>query len=70
MISAPQKSAGKTTVSLGILHNLVEDGMNVQSFKKGPDYIDPMWLKLASGSDCHNLDPYLMGDKGCLDSYL
>ena len=70
MISAPQKSAGKTTLSLGILHNLVEDGMSVQSFKKGPDYIDPMWLKLASGSDCHNLDPYLMSEKGCLDSYL
>ena len=69
MISAPQKSAGKTTVSLGIMHNLVEDGVSIQSFKKGPDYIDPMWLKLASGSDCHNLDPYLMGDKGCLDSF-
>jgi len=69
MISAPQKSAGKTTVSLGIIHNLVEDGVSIQSFKKGPDYIDPMWLKLASGSDCHNLDPYLMGDKGCLNSF-
>ena len=69
MISAPQKSAGKTTVSLGIMHNLVEDGVSIQSFKKGPDYIDPMWLKLASGNDCYNLDPYLMGDKGCLDSF-
>ena len=69
MISAPLKSAGKTTVSLGIIHNLVEDGVSIQSFKKGPDYIDPMWLKLASGSDCHNLDPYLMGDKGCLNSF-
>ena len=69
MISAPQKSAGKTTVSLGIIHNLVEDGVSIQSFKKGPDYIDPMWLKLASGNDCYNLDPYLMGDKGCLDSF-
>ena len=70
MISAPQKSAGKTTVSLGILNNLVEDGISVKSFKKGPDYIDPMWLKLASGSDCHNLDPYLMGNKGCIDTFV
>ncbi|MBC8259469.1 MAG: hydrogenobyrinic acid a,c-diamide synthase (glutamine-hydrolyzing) [SAR324 cluster bacterium] len=70
MISAPHKSAGKTTISLGILHNLVEEGLSVQSFKKGPDYIDPMWLKQASGHDCHNLDPYLLGQTGCLDSFV
>ena len=69
LISAPQKSAGKTTVSLGILHNLQQEGVKVQSFKKGPDYIDPMWLKLASGTECHNLDPYLLGEEGCLDSF-
>ena len=69
MISAPQKSSGKTIVSLGILHNLLEQGKSVQSFKKGPDYIDPMWLKLASGDECHNLDPYLMGAQGCLGSF-
>ena len=69
LISAPQKSAGKTTVSLGILNNLKQEGVNVKSFKKGPDYIDPMWLKLASGNECHNLDPYLMEAGGCLDSF-
>ena len=69
LISAPQKSAGKTTVSLGILNNLLKEGVNVKSFKKGSDYIDPMWLKLASGSECYNLDPYLMGAEGCLDSF-
>jgi cobyrinic acid a,c-diamide synthase len=69
MISATQKSSGKTIVSLGILHSLLEQGKSVQSFKKGPDYIDPMWLKLASGDECHNLDPYLMGAQGCLDSF-
>jgi cobyrinic acid a,c-diamide synthase len=34
--------------------------LTVQPFKKGPDYIDPMWLGRAAGHDCHNLDFYTM----------
>ncbi len=69
MISAPKKSSGKTIVSLGILNNFLEQGKSIQSFKKGPDYIDPMWLSLASKKKCYNLDPYLMGTMGCIDSF-
>jgi len=70
LLSAPQKSSGKTMVSLGILCHLAREGMAVTSFKKGPDYIDPMWHRLASGSECYNLDPYLMGRQGCIDSFV
>ncbi len=70
MISAAHKSSGKTLVSLGIVHNLVHDGIGVNSFKKGPDYIDPMWHKLATGRECRNLDPFLMGAEACLDSFV
>jgi len=60
LISAAHKSSGKTTITVGLCAALAAQGLAVQAFKKGPDYIDPMWLSQASGRDCFNLDPFLM----------
>ena len=60
MLSAAHKSSGKTIVTTGLCAALSAQGLAVQAFKKGPDYIDPMWLSQASGRACFNLDPYLM----------
>ncbi len=56
LISAAHKSSGKTTVSTGICAALHAGNKIVQPFKKGPDYIDPMWLSTAAQRNCYNLD--------------
>lgn len=60
VIGAPQGRSGKTTFTLGLLRALTRQGMGVQPYKKGPDYIDPSWLTAAAGVACRNLDPFFM----------
>jgi len=60
LISAAHKSSGKTTISIGLTAAITLRGKTVQPFKKGPDYIDPMWLGRAAKRPCYNLDFYTM----------
>jgi cobyrinic acid a,c-diamide synthase len=69
LVSAAHKSSGKTTVSIGLCAALSAQGQVVQAFKKGPDFIDPMWLTQASGRACFNLDPFLSSAQQITDCF-
>lgn len=68
-MGATRKSSGKTLVSIGLIAAFVQRGLNVQPFKKGPDFIDPRWLAAAAGRECHNLDFFMMGQEKILDNF-
>ncbi len=62
LVSAPASGTGKTTVMLGLLRALSEDGLTVQPFKSGPDYIDPAFHRAATGRASFNLDTWAMDE--------
>lgn len=63
LIAAASSGSGKTTVTLGILRALADQGIHVQPFKCGPDYIDPQYHAIACGVDSVNLDPWMNGEE-------
>lgn len=60
MIAAPRSGGGKTTVTLGLLAALREQGVRVGGAKTGPDYIDPAFHEAATGMPSFNLDSWAM----------
>ena len=60
LVAAGSSGSGKTTFTLGLLRALKRRGLAVQSFKCGPDYIDPKFHQLSSGRPSINLDLFMM----------
>jgi len=71
-IAGERSGVGKTTVTLALLAALKArspSSANVQSFKVGPDYIDPMFHSYITGLPCRNLDPVLTSESYVQDCF-
>ncbi|MCP2732266.1 cobyrinate a,c-diamide synthase, partial [Limnofasciculus baicalensis] len=69
VIAGERSGVGKTTVTLALLSSLSRKFCKVQSFKVGPDYIDPMFHTAVTGYPCRNLDPVLTSEKYAQDCF-
>jgi cobyrinic acid a,c-diamide synthase len=67
VIAAPSSGSGKTTITLGLLRLLRNQGVKVTSGKAGPDFIDPQFHTLALAKECVNFDPWGMREELLLD---
>lgn len=70
VVSATHSGAGKTTVTRALLAALKARGLEVQPFKIGPDFIDPMYHSAIVGRPSINLDFWMMGEAGIRDAFL
>jgi cobyrinic acid a,c-diamide synthase len=70
IIAGTHSGCGKTTIASGIMAALTARGMKVQPFKVGPDFIDPSHHTRICGRPSRNLDPFMMGERGCVETFL
>ncbi|HET8639717.1 MAG TPA: cobyrinate a,c-diamide synthase [Solirubrobacterales bacterium] len=69
IVSGTHSGAGKTTVTVSLIRQLREAGVDVQPFKLGPDFIDTAYLSQAAGRRAINLDLWMMGAEGVRRSF-
>ena len=60
VVGGTHSGCGKTTISLGLMAALKRQGVRVQGFKVGPDFIDPGLHRLISGKQSYNLDGWML----------
>ncbi|NMO16451.1 cobyrinate a,c-diamide synthase [Pyxidicoccus fallax] len=69
VIAGVASGVGKTTTVVALTRALRARGLQVATFKCGPDYLDPTFHASASGAPCHNLDGWMMGREAVVGTF-
>ncbi|MDG6223370.1 MAG: hydrogenobyrinic acid a,c-diamide synthase (glutamine-hydrolyzing) [Candidatus Bathyarchaeota archaeon] len=60
---------GKTTVATGLMGALIKKGLNIQTFKSGPDHIDATYHNQVTNKQSRHLDAWLTSQRTVLESF-
>ncbi len=69
LVAGVASDVGKTTVATGLMACFRKKGLRVQGFKVGPDFLDPTYHSLVTQRASRNLDTWLMGEQGVLETF-
>lgn len=69
VLAGVSSGVGKTTIVTGLLRVLRDQGLVVQPFKVGPDYIDPGFHEKAAGRNSYNLDTWLVPEERLVSTF-
>ena len=69
LIAGIRSKIGKTMISIGLMRALRNRGYVVQPYKVGPDFIDPIFHRFATGRYSRNLDDFMLTKADLIETF-